>query len=77
MSDLAIRVENLSKLYPSTALRTGRIGAAQAPYKTLRDTISDFGLQIAALIFVSATQAQSAGLLNNSDLAGDWTSGTP
>jgi hypothetical protein len=30
-----------------------------------------------ALIFVSATQAQSAGSLNNSDLAGDWTSGTP
>ena len=33
MPDLAIRVENLSKLY--------RIGAMQAPYKTLRDTLTD------------------------------------
>jgi hypothetical protein len=41
MSDLALRVENLSKRYPSTALRTGRIGAMQAPYKTLRETLTD------------------------------------
>jgi lipopolysaccharide transport system ATP-binding protein len=33
MSDSAIRVENLSKLY--------RIGAPQERYKTLRDTITD------------------------------------
>jgi len=32
MSDLAIRVENLSKLY--------RIGAGQEPYRTLRDTLA-------------------------------------
>src|SRR5262245_52603747 len=33
MSDLAIKVENLSKLYT--------IGAAQNGYKTLRDTMAD------------------------------------
>jgi lipopolysaccharide transport system ATP-binding protein len=32
MSDIAIRVENLSKLY--------RIGAKQEPYRTLRDTLA-------------------------------------
>src|SRR5262245_30273095 len=32
MSDIAIRVENLSKLY--------RIGAQQEPYRTLRDTLA-------------------------------------
>ena len=39
MSDIAIRVENLSKRY--------RIGGKQEPYKTLRDSISDFGSRIA------------------------------
>jgi len=38
MSDIAIRVENLSKLY--------RIGAAQKRHDTLRDAISDFRFQI-------------------------------
>ena len=38
MTDLAIRVENLSKLY--------RIGKAQERYPTLRDAISDFRLWI-------------------------------
>lgn len=33
MSDIAIRVENLSKLY--------RIGVKQERYKTLRDTVTD------------------------------------
>ena len=37
-SDIAIRVENLSKLY--------RIGAAQKRHDTLRDAISDFRFQI-------------------------------
>lgn len=41
MSDIAIRVENLSKLY--------RIGRAQERHDTLRDVISDFGLRIANL----------------------------
>ena len=38
MSDIAIRVENLSKLY--------HIGVAQKRHDTLRDQIADFGLQI-------------------------------
>jgi len=37
MTDIAIRVENLSKLYPSTLLRTSHIGAAQKRHDTLRD----------------------------------------
>jgi lipopolysaccharide transport system ATP-binding protein len=41
MSDIAIRVENLSKQYPSTPLRTSRIGGPQERYKTLRDTLTD------------------------------------
>jgi hypothetical protein len=48
MSDIAIRVEHLSKQYPSTPLRTspstklraGRSGGPQARYKTLRDTLT-------------------------------------
>jgi lipopolysaccharide transport system ATP-binding protein len=39
MSDIAIRVNNISKLYPSTSLRTGRIGAKQKRHDTLRDSI--------------------------------------
>ena len=39
MSDIAIRANNLSKLYPSTSLRTGRIGAKQKRHDTLRDSI--------------------------------------
>ncbi|RMD66274.1 ABC transporter ATP-binding protein, partial [Candidatus Parcubacteria bacterium] len=42
MTDLAIRVENLSKRY--------RIGARQNRHDTLRDAISDFGLRIANLV---------------------------
>ncbi len=30
MTDIASRVENLNKQYPSTPLRTGRIGGPQA-----------------------------------------------
>ena len=41
MSDIAIRVENLGKRY--------RIGTAHQWHATLRDAISDFGLQIADL----------------------------
>jgi len=39
MTDIAIRVENLSKLY--------RIGRAQQRHDTLRDSIADFRLKIA------------------------------
>ena len=42
MTDIAIRVENLSKRY--------RIGGKQERYKTLRDSISDFGSRIANLV---------------------------
>jgi len=41
-TDLAIRFENLSKLYPSTLLRTSHIGAAQKRHDTLRDQLSAF-----------------------------------
>ena len=41
MSDIAIRVENQSKLY--------RIGAAQQRHDTLRDGIADLGCRIANL----------------------------
>jgi hypothetical protein len=40
MTDIAIRVENLSKLYPSGALRAGHIG--RAPHSAaLRDSLRD------------------------------------
>ncbi len=42
MTDIAIRVENLSKRY--------RIGKAQQRHDTLRDSIADFGLRIADLL---------------------------
>jgi len=42
VSDLALRVENLSKLYPSTLLRTSHIGAAKKRHDTLRDQLSAF-----------------------------------
>jgi len=41
MSDIAIRVENLSKRYPSTTLRTGRIGAREKQADTLRETLGN------------------------------------
>ena len=41
VTDIAIRVENLSKQYPSTKLRTSRIGGPQAPYKTIRESLTE------------------------------------
>jgi len=41
MSDVAIRVKNLSKQYPSTWLRAGRIGGPQARYKTIRESLTE------------------------------------
>ena len=49
MNDIAIRVENLSKQYPSTWLRAGRIGGPstglrtgpQARYKTIRESLTE------------------------------------
>ena len=40
MTDIAIRVENLSKMYPSTPLRTGRIGRAQQRHDTTSAPLS-------------------------------------
>jgi len=40
MSDIAIRVENLSKLYPAVAPRARHIGRAQQRHDTLRDALS-------------------------------------
>ncbi len=45
MTDIAIRVENLGKLYPALRLRAGRIGVGQR-HDTLRDALSDFRLGI-------------------------------
>ncbi len=42
MSDIALRVHSLSKLY--------HIGARIDPHATLRDSISDFGLRMADLV---------------------------
>jgi hypothetical protein len=41
MTNIAIRVENLSKQYPSTKLRAGRIGGPQARYKTIRESLTE------------------------------------
>ena len=46
MTDLAIRVENLSKLYPSTSSGAGHIGRARQRHDTLRDAIEDFRLKM-------------------------------
>ena len=37
MTDIAIRVENLSKLYPAVAPRARHLGRAQQRHDTLRD----------------------------------------
>ena len=39
MSDIAIRVENLSKQYPFDRLRAGCICGPQARYKTIRESL--------------------------------------
>ena len=39
MTDIAIRVENLSKLYPELSARAGHIGARQQRNDTLRDAL--------------------------------------
>jgi hypothetical protein len=53
MSDIAIRVENLSKLY--------RIGAPQARYRTRRDTLAGAGAAPGPIVLVSVLVA--VGLL--------------
>ena len=40
MTDIAIKVENLSKRYPSTLLRTGRIGAKEEQHDTTSTVLS-------------------------------------
>ena len=42
MSDVAIRVENLSKRYPSTGLRAGRIGLKEEMHDTMVSAMVDF-----------------------------------
>ena len=42
MTDIAIRVENLSKRYPSTGLRAGRIGLKEEMDDTLFGAMADF-----------------------------------
>ena len=39
MTDIAMRVDKLSKQDPSASLRTGRIGRAQQRHDTLRDAV--------------------------------------
>ena len=58
MGDLAIRVENLSKLY--------RIGLASTRHNTLSDTIGDFGSKISKLIR-RPTAPKLAGRNSNSN----------
>ena len=41
MTGIAIGVENLGKRYPSTTLRTGRIGARQKRAHTLRERLGN------------------------------------
>ena len=40
MSDIAIRVDNLSKLYPELSARAGHLGARQQRPDTLRDALT-------------------------------------
>ena len=73
MTDLAIRVENpcpernrrISKQYPFGKLRAGRIGAPQASYRTLRDTLTGAvakpGLYEATLDVTLKQLAEAAG----------------
>ena len=42
MSDVAIRVQNLSKRYPSTALRAGRIGLKEEVHDTFAGAAADW-----------------------------------
>ena len=41
MTDIAIRVENLSKRDPSTRLRAGRIGAKRQRYERFTETVTE------------------------------------
>ena len=40
MTDIAIRVDNLSKLYPARSLRAGHLGALRQRHDTLRDALT-------------------------------------
>jgi hypothetical protein len=42
MTDIAIRVENLSKRYPSNNLRTRRIGRREETHDTMVGTVTGF-----------------------------------
>jgi len=63
MSDIAIRVENLSKQYriggPSTGLRTG----PQARYKTLRESLTE-AVQVPFRRLSSVVRGQSSAVSN-------------
>jgi len=60
MSDIAIRVENLSKLYT--------IGRAQQRHDTLRDSIADFRLKIADSLRPRHLQSSISNLQSPEDL---------
>ena len=40
MTDIAIHLDNLSKLYPARSLRAGHLGALQQRHDTLRDALT-------------------------------------
>ena len=42
MTDIAIRVDNLSKLYPELSARAGHLGAVHQRPDTLRDALTGF-----------------------------------
>ena len=71
MSDIAIRVENLSKQYriggpstgfPSTTLRTGRTGP-QVGYKTIRESLTEV-VQASFRRLSSVVRGQSSTVSN-------------
>jgi hypothetical protein len=76
MTDIAIRVDHLSKRYPSTQLRTGTIDALQQRDETTsarlsarrRDAISDFRLRIAD----SFRRANPQSAIHNSQSEDLW-----
>ena len=54
MTDIAIRVDNLSKLYPARSLRAGHLGALQQRHDTLRDALTGFVPRIARISRIKA-----------------------
>ena len=78
MTDIAIRVENLSKLYPELSARAGHIGALQQRHDTT-STLLSAGLRDALTGFlprISRISRKEKG--NSSNSSNSWqASGSP